>query len=154
MCLCSRYGFRYMLSLFGFIVIHVWTWFWVFFTDFMISLHVSGQCLYLYTWIISLDDVHMCLSVHNGLIFVLVGLLLTTLNLHVQIYELGDCEFSWFLIRIAQWKRRSSIYHPEPFSSKPPTRLSSFPFVAHERPFVLLILVYLIVFHISYLLTM
>jgi len=77
-------------------------------------------CAYLYT--------------PHGLIFVLVGLLLTILNLHVQISELGACGFSRLLIRIAQWKHGSWHDHPEPFSSSPPTRLSSFHIVAREFP--------------------
>jgi len=109
----------------------------------LISLHISGQRMYLYASITSLDMYTCaCLYMPHGLIFVLIRLLLTTMDLHVQILELGASKFSPFLIRVAQWKRGSSADHPEPFSSRPPARLSNFPIIARERPFVLLILVY------------
>ena len=63
----------------------------------------------------------------------LVGEFLTPLDLHVQILELEAYGFSWLLIRVAQWKRGSLIDYLEPFPSRPPVRLSSFPFVTCER---------------------
>ena len=57
------------------------------------------------------------------------GGVLTPLNLNVQILELGAFRFSRLLFRVAQRKRRSPADRPKAYHSKPPARLSSFPFV-------------------------
>jgi len=52
---------------------------------------------------------------------------LTPLDLHVQILELGAFEFSRLLIKDAQLKRESSADRLRPYPFKPLARLSSFP---------------------------
>ena len=44
---------------------------------------------------------------------------LTPLNPHVQVSELGACEFSQLLVRVAQLKRGSPVHRPEPYPSRP-----------------------------------
>jgi len=99
-------------------------------------------------------DTHMHVPArHLALALPLVGEFLTPLNLHVQILEFGACAFSRLLIWDAQRKRGSSADHPEPFSSRPPTRLLSFSFVTYELLLCcsyLYISLYILVFtHIS-----
>jgi len=57
--------------------------------DFLIFVHVTGHCLYMYAWITTLDHIHVLLSEHaNWLYFTYsLGYFLTTLDLHVQILE-------------------------------------------------------------------
>ena len=52
---------------------------------------------------------------------------------YVQVPELEACGFSQLLIRNALRKCGSSTDRPEPFPSRPPVRLLSFPFVTHEH---------------------
>jgi len=88
--LCFQFGFQYMLSLFGFIDTHVFTGF----SDFLLTsdfpFKLTGQCLYPYAWIISLDYVHVCLPMHaTWLHFTYsLGTFLTPLDFHVQILDL------------------------------------------------------------------
>jgi len=78
------HDFWYMLSLFGFSVIHVLSWFWVFhwFHDFSLccwSMPVLA-CLNHVTWSCTRVPVY---ARHLAPVLSLVGLLLITLNLHV-----------------------------------------------------------------------
>ena len=59
-------------------------------TDSLISIYVTGHCLYLCAWTTSLDHVHVWLPEANWFYLTYsLGYFLTTLNLHVQILESG-----------------------------------------------------------------
>jgi len=88
MYLCSRYRFlciffdsdlliyMYLLD-FGFTIVP------------LIFIYVTGHCMYLYVWIISLDHVHVWLPKHANWLYLTysLGCFLTTLNPHIQILE-------------------------------------------------------------------
>jgi len=60
-------------------------------TNFLVFIYVAGHCLYLYAWTTSLDHVHVWLPEHANWLHLTysLGCFLTTLDLHVQIQELG-----------------------------------------------------------------
>ena len=75
--------------------------------------------------------VHLCMSLGTHL--ATRWGVLTPLDLRVQILELEARGFFRLLIRDAQQKCGSSTDRPKSVPSIPPTRLSSFLFVTHER---------------------
>jgi len=119
------------------------------------SLIFTGQRLYLYAWIISLDHVHMCLSVHASWPYFCTHWVDSNNHgpacLDFRVWSLWNLQVADQSSAVEAWiigrSSRTLLFQAS-------ARLSSFPIVARERSFVLLILVYLIVFHISRLLVM
>ena len=71
---------------------------------------------------------------------------LTPLDPHVQVSELGDCGFSRLLIRDAQWKRGSSEGRLRSYPSRPSCSTLEFFCYDSEPLFVQFMIVYLFVF--------
>ena len=87
---------------------------------------------------------YMCayLSTPSGIRITTRRGVLTPLDPHVQVLELGTCGFSQLLIRVAQLKRGSPADRPEPHPSRPPYSALEFSCYGSEPPFVLFILVH------------
>jgi len=125
-------------------------WIFRFSTDFWFSFKPAGQCMY---WMPKSHHliIHTCVCLCMSFSFILrtrwVAFWLSWT--FMSGFRILDHLGSLLLIKVAQLKRGSSVDHPEPFSSRPPARLSSFPIVTRESLFILLILVYFI-FHASW----
>jgi len=139
--------FQYMLSLFGFIDIHVFTRFSGFVPTSDFSIKLTGQFMYPNVWITSLDHVHVWLPVHVIWLHLTysLGSFLTPLDLHVQILDLGSCWdprcwSEWRSWRVDQWWTIWSLFSQAPCSAL------EFSCYDSEPPFVQFIIVYLFVF--------
>ena len=84
----------------------------------------------------------MPLGIHNT---TRLGVL-TPLDPHVQVSELGACGFSLLLMKVAQRKRGSSADCLKPHPSRPPCSALEFSCYDSESLFLLFIIVYLLVF--------
>ena len=115
----------------------------------------TSSCMFMLTTRFSMHDYDSVLSLHVCLSLLATWhsyhhspgeFYLTPLDPHVQVMELGACGFPQLLIRVAQLKHGSPADRLEPYPSRPPVRLSSFPFVNSWAPLILFTLVHPFVF--------
>jgi len=97
------------------------------------------QCIFM-TWIYRYTCAY--LNTPSGFRIATRRGVLTPLDPHVQVLELGACGFSQLLIRVAQLKRGSLEDRPEPYPSRPPCASLEFSCCNLWAPFVLFILVH------------
>ena len=119
-CLYSQHDFQCMLSLFRLIDTHVLTWFQILCWFMIFILKFTGHCLYLFSWITSLNHVYVWLPEHANWLYLTYRwvifwqswtFIFRSKSLNHGVLVVAD--------QSAQWKRGLAVVCPKPLFFQP-----------------------------------